>query len=540
MDAPRPIPWFVWIAAALFFVAVIAVYVYGSITSPLSEPDEARYAELAREMVVSGDWVTPHLNSVKYFEKPPLVYWSSAAAFAAFGISELSARLPSLLSAIATVALTVWLAARMYGGATALIALPIISIGPLFGILAQTLVLDMTLTWLTTLAVAALWFASYRVMYAATALAVLAKGPVAAILVGGIAFIFLLLQGGWRALRAALDWRAIALGVAIALPWFIVVSWANPEFLHVFVVEEQVNRYLWTTEHGQPLWYFLPVIPLALAPWGLVLLLDPPLLRAALAPRTWSVPTRFLTIWAAVVVVFFSLSTSKLLTYVLPAIPPLAILAARAIELGIARGRTAGLARVAWLFTLVGPVIGLCGVLLPHFSNHWRTILVAPYLLVGGPILLAMGWGTRRMLVGDRPWGALAVLAVGWLAVFAVAVSGRDVANNYRNLAHAVRDLAGPNDRVALYGSFTQSIGFYSQRRVVMIGGCGELRLANRQSDFSTWFWAGLPELRHEWAEPGKLFLVINRSDLDSFDPPLDPPPIFLAAKNKKLLVVNR
>jgi len=156
MDAPRPIPWFVWIAAALFFVAVIAVYVYGSITSPLSEPDEARYAELAREMVVSGDWVTPHLNSVKYFEKPPLVYWSSAVAFAAFGISELSARLPSLLSAIATVALTVWLAARMYGGATALIALPIISIGPLFGILAQTLVLDMTLTWLTTLAVAAL------------------------------------------------------------------------------------------------------------------------------------------------------------------------------------------------------------------------------------------------------------------------------------------------------------------------------------------------------------------------------------------------
>jgi hypothetical protein len=132
------------------------------------------------------------------------------------------------------------------------------------------------------------------------------------------------------------------------------------------------------------------------------------------------------------------------------------------------------------------------------------------------------------------------VLAVGWLAVFAVAVSGRDVANNYRNLAHSVRDLAGPNDRVALYGSFTQSIGFYSQRRVVMIGGCGELRLANRQRDFSTWFWAGLPELRREWAEPGKLFLVINRNYLDSFDPPLDPPPIFLAAKNKKLLVVNR
>jgi 4-amino-4-deoxy-L-arabinose transferase-like glycosyltransferase len=538
--APRRIPWFVWLGAALFFTAVIAVYVYGSITSPLTEPDEARYAELAREMLVSGDWITPHLNFVRYFEKPPLVYWSSAAAFAAFGVSELSARLPSLLSAIATVALTVWLAARMYGAATALIALPIISIGPLFGILAQTLVLDMTLTWLTTLAAAALWFRSYRIMYAATALAVLAKGPVAAILVGGIALIFLLLHGGWRALRAALEWRAIALGLAIALPWFIVVSWVNPDFLHVFVVEEQVNRYLWTTEHGEPIWFFLPVIPLALCPWGLMLLFDPPLLRAALAPRTWSVPTRFLVIWAGVIVLFFSLSTSKLLTYVLPAIPPLAILAARTIELGIARGRNAGLARVAWFFMVLGPLMGMCGALLPQFSTHWRVLMIAPYLLAGGPILLAMGWGTRRVLAGGRPWGALAVLAVGWLIVFAVAVSGREVANNYRNLAHAVRDAAGPNDRVALYGSFTQSIGFYSRRRVVMIGGCGELRLANRQSDFATWFWAGLPELRREWAAPGRLFLVINRNDLESFDPPLDPPPIFIAAKHKKLLVVNR
>src|SRR5262245_44337457 len=143
MDAPRSLPWFVWIGAGLFFAAVIAVYVYGGITSPLTEPDEARYAELAREMLVSGDWITPHLNFVRYFEKPPLVYWGSAASFAAFGISELSTRMPSLVSGIATIALTVWLAARMYGATTALIALPIISIGPLFGMLAQTLVLDM-------------------------------------------------------------------------------------------------------------------------------------------------------------------------------------------------------------------------------------------------------------------------------------------------------------------------------------------------------------------------------------------------------------
>lgn len=541
----------VWLCGAVLALAIVAVYFHAADGYPLTEPDEARYAEIGREMLERGEWITPHLNYVKYFEKPPLVYWATAASFAALGTTELAARLPSLLSGIGTVALTVWLAARMFNPATALLVLPIIAAGPLFGFMATTILLDTSLAFWMTLAMTALWFGAlsesaaaatrwYRAAYAATALAVLVKGPVAAVLVAGSAALFLALHGGWRAVRRAVDWRGILLAIAIIMPWFIAVSWRNPEFVHFFVVDQHIARYLWTTEHGEPIWFFLPVLPLALAPWSFVLLLDPPLLRDAPAPRTWSPATRYLVIWAAVIAVFFSLSTSKLLTYVLPAIPPLAILTARALLLGVARMRTAGLSRLAFGCLFGGPVLGLCGALLPLFIDHWRMGAVAPYLLAGGPLVIATGWGMRRALAGGRSLAALAVLSVGWMAVFFLAVSGRGVANNYRDLGLAVRAAARPEDRVALFGSFTQGIGFYSARRVVMVRSFGELKFGAGQGDQSAWFWPNVDQLRSEWAGPGRLLLVINRTDLEAMSPPLQPEPIVLAKQRHKVLVANR
>lgn len=566
-DEPRLSAALAWVLATAGLAAVATLYVLGTRGFPLSEPDEARYAEIAREMLVRGDWITPHLNFVKYFEKPPLVYWATALAYVGFGISEFTARLPVVVSGLATLVLTVGLAARMYGATTALLTLPILALGPLFAILAQALTLDMPLTACMTLAMVALWLgwsrqhaaatdafgdgasglvaasaprAWYRVTYVATALAILVKGFVAAILVGGATLLFLVLHGGWRAVRPALDWRGMALALGVALPWFVLVSWRNPEFFRFFVIDQQVARYLWTHEHDQPIWFFLPAIPAALAPWGVMLLFDPVPLRAALAPRTWSVATRFLVIWAAVVVGFFSVSTSKLLTYILPALPPLAILVARATDRALARGRTAGLSRLGWFFLVAGPIMSLCGVVLPRVLGHWRTPLLAPYLFIGGPLLVATGWLVRRRVQRARPYAAAATLAVGWFVVLAVAITGRGVANDYRSLGLAARAAMGPDDRIAMYNHVVDGIPLYAQRRVIMVGSVGELRFGSRVDDGSAYFWPDDEALRREWAGPGRLFLVINRSELDAITPPLSPPPIVLAAKDKKVLVVNR
>jgi len=532
------------IAAAVLGAA--ALYGFGAHGFALSEPDEGRYAEIAREMLVRRDWLTPHLNFVKYFEKPPLVYWATALAFVGLGSSELAARLPSVLGALATLAFTGWLARRLYGNATALLAVVLLAISPLFGLLAVVLTLDMALTAFMTGAMCCAWQAVssggrtwIRLTYALTALAVLVKGPVAAVLIGAAVFLFVAPQG-WRALRPWIVWRGLALGAAIGLPWFIAVGLRNPEFWHYFIVDQHLTRYVSKREHGQPIWYFLPILPVALAPFGLAALCDPAALRAAGDPRTWTRGTRFCAIWASVIVVFFSLSAGKLLTYVLPALPPLAVLCARLTLWSVARGRDAGLQRAAWLLLLGGPLLGLCAAVLPLVNDHHRVQAGAPFFFAGAVPLFATGVAMRRLLTAGRARAALIALAAGWTAVFAVALAGRDVANAYRPLGLAARAALRPEDRLALYHNFVQGMAFYTGRRVIMIGGRSELKFGSLQGDHAAWFWPSDADLLREWKAPGRLFVVFNRKDLDRLRPALDPPPIEVIGKDTKVLVVNR
>lgn len=536
------------ILALALAAGTLAIYLYGAHGFALADPDEARYGEIAREMIASGDWLTPRLNHVKYFEKPPLVYWATALGRLAWGPGELATRLPTLLAGLATLLLCAGLARRLYGASTALLATAILAAGPLFAFMAIVLTLDMSLTALLTAAMAAVWRAWssagdrrwVRVAYAATALAILVKGPVAAVLVGGATLLFVLAHGGWRALRPWFDWRALALAAAIALPWFVAVTWRNPEFFQFFIVDQHLRRYTSTREHGEPIWFFLPVVLAGLAPWSLALAFDPRLLRGALDPRAWTPATRFLVIWAATVLVFFSLSASKLATYALPALPPLAILAARALLWGIERGRTAGLARAAWLLLIGGPVLGLVAALLPVVDHHYRVPLVVPYLFASAVPLALAGFATLRLLAARRPYAALVALAAGWALVLAVAVAGRGVANEYRPLGLAARAALRPGDRLVLYQNFVPSVVYNSGERWVMVGNPGELGFGSRQGDQSAWFWPTTDEFLRQWRGPGRLLVLFNRSHVAQLDGRLDPPPIEIASKDKKVLVANR
>ena len=513
---------------------------------PLAEPDEPRYAEVAREMLIRGDWITPHLNYVPFVEKPPLVMWGSALSFKIFGVNELAARLPSLAGAAGTIVLIFILARDMYGRATALLAAAIFATAPFTAVLSQTLTLDITLTFFVALALTAVWFGArghrawYCVAYVAVALGILTKGPVAAVLVGATAIPTALLSGGPRALRAALDPLGLVLFGAIAVPWFVLVAWRNPGFASAFIMQEHVHRFLASPGHREPIWFFVLLTPLALSPWSMLPLLDWSLWRGDLTPRRWSSATRFLVLWAATTVAFFSFSSSKLLPYILPALPPLSILVARSYTRALERGALRFLGRGSLLCIAGGTGTALAAAILPLVAHHWRIPLVRPYLFAGAAALFVTGVVMHRAVAGDRALQALGCFTAGSIALLGVVIGGRGLATSYRELGHAAAMAARPGDRLAVYAHFIPGIVFYAGQRVVSIRYWGNLGFGHEHADAGGYFWETDDDLRAAWAAPGRVLLVIDRDELERLQPPLDPAPVPIFSEGKKVLVANR
>jgi 4-amino-4-deoxy-L-arabinose transferase-like glycosyltransferase len=518
----------------------------------LAEPDEPRYAEIPREMIESGDWVTPRLNYVKYFEKPPLIYWLTAIDFELFGMSEFVARLWPAIFAVVGIVMAGGLGRSMFGPWTGYAAAAVLAATPLYFGLSQVLILDMPLAGLMTLALGAFWFAYTRprwrapfvwLLYAATALAVLTKGPVAPLLIGAIIGAFLVLEGDVRALRWLLNPLGIGLFLLVAVPWFVLVSHSNPEFVDFFIVKQHINRFLKPDEHREPLWFFVPIVMGGMLPWTAFAMFSPRLLAGfarRLATRRVPAATLYCTIWSAVIFLFFSLSGSKLATYVLPMFCPLAILAARFFESVITGGRIDVLRR-GTLTMLALALATLAGAALTReVVDNSRVDAILPALYAGGVLLAAVAVTALMLLRRRRLQACFATLLLGMLGVQLVAVTGRGVAAEYRPLGRTIRTQARPHDDVVTYRHYVQAIPFYGRRRTVMVGGRGELDFGSRQGDQHAFFWDSDAQLIEAWRSAGRrMFLIINRVELEPLLPRLHPAPRQVAAHGKKVIVVN-
>jgi 4-amino-4-deoxy-L-arabinose transferase-like glycosyltransferase len=312
-------------------------------------PDEPRYAWIARDMAESGDWVTPRLYGHPWFEKPPLFYWAAALSFKLFGVNEAAARLPSAISALLAALAMAWLAWRLYGAETArwlLLLLP-----STVGMIGFSHAAATDMPFAATLTVAMVFAATIiglarngnspvipRTPWLALVffgfflgLAVLAKGPAAIILSGGAILLWAVFTKRWRDAFRCLHPVAIASFCLTALPWYVLCSRRNPEFFRVFLIEHNFKRFLTPEfQHIQPLWFYIPVVLIAVVPWTLAFLWS--ILYGALRylPSRRPSPTiLFLLSWPIFCLVFFSISKSKLPGYILPAMPALGLLLAR-------------------------------------------------------------------------------------------------------------------------------------------------------------------------------------------------------------------
>lgn len=537
--------------AAAFGAAVFVAYFAFLGAFPLAEPDEARYAEIPREMLERGDWVTPTLNYVKYFEKPPLLYWLTATGYRVMGIHEWAVRFWPAAFAFAGIAITWHLGGSMWNIRAGGLAALVLATSPLYFGLSQVVVLDMPLSILMTFSLGGFWL-FYRqpepgrsgllALHLGSALAVLAKGPVAVVLIGAILFVFLLLRGNLAPLRGILRPSGIAVFAAAALPWFVLVSRRNPEFLDFFIVDQHFRRYLAPTEHRQPLWFFVPIVFVGLLPWSAMIVRRGQVLRdfvSALLRRRCSDAALYCTVWAGVVFAFFSLSGSKLATYVLPMAPPLALLAGRWFDRLLTGDPQPLFAATARAFVVTGTILVVGTAVAAEVSDLpvVGIVLWSVRLAAGG--LFASGMIARHFVCRSAPGTALAALFAGMLAVQVAALGGRGAAASYERLGTALRAAARPDDRVVAYRHYVQGIPFYARRRTIMARGAGELSFGSRQGDQSEFFWPRDEQLASAWASGRPLFLVVNRSELETLRPLLLPSPREITAQGKKVVVVN-
>ena len=539
--------WLPWASA----VAITCTYLCTLGHFALSEPDEARYAEIAREMLELGDWVTPHLNYVKYFEKPPLVYWLTSVNVALFGASEFVVRLWPALLGLLGIYMAYALSRSIYGTWSGYVAAAVLASTPLYFGMSQFLVLDMPLSSLMALGLGSFWFAyqspEHRrrfvmLLYLATALGVLTKGPVAALLTGSIIALFVILRRDWTVLRWLASPAAIASFIVITVPWFVLVSRRNPEFVNFFFIKQHLGRFLTPDEHRQSIWFFVPIILVGMLPWTLLPLLAPDTLsrftRRLLRTRV-ATGTLFCAIWSGFVFAFFSASGSKLGTYILPMFCPLSVLASRLLRQLVGEGRDRPFIRASFLLLALAALVALATLLAGEFLDIPNLGVVISRIYWGAGIL---GASSAAALIAARRralQASLLILVVGMLLLQLVAVGARNAASQYRPLGSYLRTHAAPADRIVMYRHYTQGVVYYGQRRAILDGGRGELDFGSRQGDLHAFFWDTDAQLFDAWRAGGHLFLVINRSELEPLSPHLQPAPRQVAAQGKKVIVVN-
>ncbi len=435
--AAPTLPWrtsTLWLLAA----ALLAVWLGTLGYRHLIPTDEGRYAEIAREMFTTGDWVTIRYNDLKYFEKPPLQMWGTALAYTLFGVGDWQARLFTALSGLIGIAFTMLAAARWWGKRVAVVSALVLASAPMWNVGAHFNSLDMGVAGCMTMALAALLLAQHPdaspaqrrgwmwACWAAMALAVLSKGLIGVVLPGFVLVVYTLVARDWALWKRLHLLTGLVVFFAVGAPWFVLISARNPEFAWFFFVHEHFQRFTSTVHHRDaPLWYFVPLLVAGFLPWLAQL---PGAARLTMARDQAAAngfrPTLLLGLWAVLIFAFFSVSNSKLPGYIFPIVPALAILAALVLEQADER---------MWRWQLQAflgvNLVGLaaCGYLATMSSEMYPNAVFARFAAFLAAAFLAaavLTWLALRLAA--RRFESLAAFACGWFLTFTIALLGHE------------------------------------------------------------------------------------------------------------------
>ena len=483
-------------------VAICFLTFFQGIGRPaIMDSDEAFYAEAGREMVESGDWTTPHYNQEYRFEKPVLYYWLVAVGYQTTGVNELSARLPSAIAGLILTLITFACGSRFYNHATGLLAGVIVATSFGYAAAARQALPDLLLACFITLGV---WASlnglviprppgadpirRWWLCVAGVALAggFLTKGPVAVLLPGLVVGPFVVKRylsarnsGPHKAssvlTRLVLDLVFVtALSFLLVVPWFAAMTATHGlSYLDRFFVTENLQRFVTDRYNApRPFWYYIPVIIGGLTPWSpLMLLWLRPIRRLIQGVQRVQSAEAWVVIWALVPLVFYSASIGKQPRYILPVLPPLAILLARAFLMRFQEASSnAGLDSRDRLLAVVGVVSGGSGLLLGFLLYRASNLLfdVSPEVIVTGVVLLTCsGLGVIVVAVSKKQRLLPAVIVISSIVTILTAqyiVLSRSGPEPVEEIAALLRSSAPKSVPYGRHRVFVRNLLFYAGR----------------------------------------------------------------------------
>lgn len=500
---------------------------------PLSAPDEGRYTEIPREMVESGDYVTPRLNGVKYFEKPPLLYWLGAASIKLFGPKEWAMRLwPALLSFLGCL-MVYAMGVSLYDRRSGLIAASALGSCLYYYAHSQIMIIDSTVSFFMSLALFSFFQAHKNIgrraetvylasFFIAMGLAVLAKGLIGAVLPGLIILLWSGIMRDWRSMLLAFKPWGIALFFLVAAPWHIMVSLKNPEFPYFYFIHEHFLRYT-TSVHGRKKFpgFFVPIFLLGWYPW--VVFVPHVIKKTFLTLKTRlkaESDLLFFTTWAGAVFLFFSISSSQLIPYIHPVFAPFALIMGRFLSQLSQEKNTLslekalkGLITFSWVLAILIPIV------LYHFDLPLPLILkvIVGFVMlafIAGPLAIYLCYHTRSF---KGAFVSLLVFAIGLNSLLTQAwpyLEDRSV----KPIATYLLSNRKASEQVVCFNRYYQDLPPYLGEIVTVVNWQGELEFGMKQEDTSSWmidentFWK-------RWTNQKKMYMVTRKVIFEQMDP---------------------
>ena len=484
-----------WLLALLIGIIWFATLNYRH----LIPTDEGRYAEMAREMLASNDWLTPRYNDYKYFEKPPLQIWATALAFKLFGIGEWQARLWGGLTSFLTIIALGLTAGSLLGKRAGVIASLILASSPIWILAGHFNSLDMGLSAFMSMSLFAMLLSQSApkhsttesfwmlICWASMGLAVLSKGLIGIALPGLVLIGYSLTSFDWQIWKRLHLVKGLILFFAITAPWFIWVSLVNPEFPNFFFIREHFERFT-TDEHKRvaPWFYFFPLLIVGFAPWLLQL---PNGMLLAIKERANNEsgfkPLWLCFVWSVLIFAFFSKSQSKLPGYIIPIFPALAIIAAAAIDSTFFASNPSSMfvkqkqGSTLWSFQTFGfaCLFSLGFIWLPEVAKTGKPYEAASYAQYTYWIGIALGTMVLGSLLAwlfrkKSPETSVAIFAISFLLMTTIAGNGHETVGRQLSgvdLATKVRPFIKEGAPFYSVNMLDHTVPFYLGKPMIMV-----------------------------------------------------------------------